>query len=70
MAKKKGGTKNIKDKKDEAKKESYKLHKAYTIEGGKITSRNKTCPKCGNGVFMAKHKDRWTCGRCDYMEKI
>ena len=29
----------------------------------------KTCPKCGNGVFMASHKDRDYCGRCHYMEK-
>ena len=69
MAKKKG-TKNIKDKKDKVKKPAYRIHKAYKIEGDKSTSKNKTCPKCGSGVFMAKHKDRWTCGKCTYMEKI
>jgi small subunit ribosomal protein S27Ae len=60
------------DKKQENKdkKPAYRMHKVYTVEGDKITSKNRTCPKCGNGIFMAKHKDRWTCGKCGYMEKI
>jgi len=24
------------------------------------------CPKCGPGVFMARHKNREHCGRCGY----
>jgi len=32
--------------------------------------KNKFCPKCGAGVFLAQHKDRLTCGKCHYMEKI
>ncbi len=28
------------------------------------------CPKCGPGVHLAKHKDRWSCGKCGYMERI
>lgn len=24
------------------------------------------CPKCGPGIFLAKHKDRQTCGKCGY----
>jgi small subunit ribosomal protein S27Ae len=55
--------------KGKVKKPGYKIHKAYKLEGDKIVSKNKTCPKCGAGVFMAKHKDRWTCGKCAYMEK-
>ena len=35
-------------------------------ESGK--QKNKFCPKCGAGVFMAKHKDRLTCGKCGYTE--
>ena len=31
--------------------------------------KNKSCPKCGAGVFLAAHKDRVTCGKCGYMEK-
>lgn len=35
-------------------------------ENGK--AKNKSCPKCGEGVMMAEHKDRTTCGKCHYTE--
>ncbi len=38
----------------------------YEKSGDKITRKNKSCPKCGSGVFMAKHNNRWTCGLCHY----
>jgi len=44
--------------------------KNYDIKGKVIGRKNKFCPKCGSGVFMAKHKDRWTCGKCQYVEKV
>lgn len=47
------------------KKPAYSISKSY--ENGK--SKNKTCPKCGPGVFMASHKDRNACGKCGYTEK-
>jgi small subunit ribosomal protein S27Ae len=31
-------------------------------------SKNKTCPKCGPGVFLAEHKNRTACGKCGYTE--
>lgn len=34
----------------------------------KIIRKNKHCPKCGEGVFLAKHKDRLNCGKCGYTE--
>lgn len=39
----------------------------FKVESGKV-SRKKSCPKCGEGVFLAQHKDRLTCGKCSYME--
>ena len=42
---------------------------AMKKKGDKIERKNKFCPKCGPGFFMAKHKDRTTCGKCGYMEK-
>ena len=45
-------------------KKSVKPHTLY--EGSK--PKNKSCPKCGKGVFMAKHADRLTCGKCGYTE--
>lgn len=44
------------------------VSKYYKIENGKIKRLKKTCPRCGSGVFMAEHKDRWSCGKCGYTE--
>ena len=33
-------------------------------EDGKVQRLYKECPKCGAGVFMAMHFDRYTCGKC------
>ena len=36
----------------------------YKVEDGKIVRTHKECPKCGSGVFMAEHADRYSCGNC------
>jgi small subunit ribosomal protein S27Ae len=41
----------------------------YDLSAGTAKRKNKQCPKCGSGVFMAAHKDRNTCGKCGFMEK-
>ena len=38
----------------------------FEISGNNATRKNKSCPKCGAGTFMAKHSNRWTCGQCHY----
>ncbi len=38
----------------------------YTVTDGKLVRKNETCPQCGPGVFLAKHSDRSTCGRCGF----
>ena len=53
---------------EKKKKPSKKLHALYTITGEKIERKNKTCPKCGPGMFLAAHKDRTYCGNCHYTE--
>jgi small subunit ribosomal protein S27Ae len=40
----------------------------FKIEGAKITTAKKYCPRCGPGIMMADHKDRVTCGKCGYTE--
>ena len=40
----------------------------YEKSGDKITRKNKSCPTCGHGNFMAKHANRWYCGNCHYTE--
>ena len=52
--------------KKDTKRKPPQLYKSY--QNGK--SKNKFCPKCGKGVFMAQHKNRMTCGKCHYMEKL
>jgi ubiquitin-small subunit ribosomal protein S27Ae len=55
-------------KKKEPKKRN-KVASTLNVSGDKVERKNKSCPKCGEGFFMAKHKDRSTCGKCGYMEK-
>jgi len=52
-------------KKGGAKKGQWNL---YEKSGDKIARKNKSCPKCGAGIFMAKHANRATCGNCHYAE--
>ncbi len=41
-----------------------KKYEAYS-DGKKV---KKECPKCGRGIFLAEHKDRFHCGSCSYTE--
>ncbi len=54
------------------KKKSKSLHryKMYQVSGNKLTRKNKYCPKCGQGDYMAMHKDRMSCGKCKYTEFV
>ena len=56
-------------KKPTVKNKSNKINTVYEASGDSLKRKNKTCPKCGPGTFMAQHKDRNTCGKCSYMEK-
>ncbi len=51
-----------------AKKKGRLLSSLYLVAGERIQRKNKYCPKCGPGVFMALHKDRVVCGKCRYCE--
>ncbi len=70
MGKKKGGSKKSDKggKKAKVKKAGRKLSALYDLAGGKATRKNKSCPKCGPGMFMGIHKDRLVCGKCSYTE--
>ncbi len=60
---KKGATKP--EKKAEKKGERG-INTLYKIEGENVTRLRPTCERCGPGYFMAKHKDRYTCGHCGF----
>lgn len=53
-----------------AKRKGFRINSVYTISGDKITKNNRSCPKCGSGVFLGKHKDRLVCGKCRYVEFV
>lgn len=57
-----------KKQKPKNKKPSKKYGK-YSVSGDKL-ERKKFCPRCGPGVFLAQHKDRYYCGNCHYTEFI
>jgi len=63
MANEKGGKKDAgaaaKKKAPEPKKAKSKKD-LYSADGDKLTRKNRNCPKCGAGVFLAEHKDRST----------
>lgn len=52
------------------KPKSKPAHTHYEIQGDSIKSKNKSCPKCGQGFFLANHSDRLVCGKCGYVEMI
>ena len=50
------------------KKGEASVSKFYKINNDKVERTKRECPRCGKGVFMAVHKDRLTCGKCNYTE--
>ncbi len=49
-------------------RKTKKTSKRYELYD-KDKRKNKFCPKCGPGIFLAAHKDREVCGKCGYMQK-
>lgn len=68
MAKPDNKSKDQKGGKKESKKKAMQIWNVYSSQGGTLTRKNPTCPKCGDGVFMAVHKDRKSCGKCGFTE--
>ncbi len=44
------------------------VYKFYKIDNSTFERTKRECPRCGKGIFMADHKDRYTCGKCGYTE--
>ncbi len=60
--------KESKGKKQSKKTVRVKKSAFYKLDKDNVIKTRKTCVKCGAGVFMAEHKDRYTCGKCGYTE--
>ncbi len=56
-----------KGKKPHKNKPVGKKYEHYTVEGGML-KRSPSCPRCGVGIFLANHKGRLHCGKCNYTE--
>lgn len=41
-----------------------KQNSFFKAKEGKLERTGKACDRCGEGTFMAKHEDRWYCGKC------
>jgi len=54
--------------KPKAKELKSQKWKRYDITGDKAKKKSKICPKCGDGVFLAHHATRDSCGKCGYTE--
>ena len=57
----------IKGKKKHTNTPTSKRYTKYKVEGDKVT-REKCCPRCGPGFFLAGGQGRLYCGRCHYTE--
>jgi len=65
MAKKKSKVK--KGKKPHKNNKTSKKYTMYKIDGDKIT-RERSCPRCGPGIFLMNSQGRLYCGKCHYAE--
>jgi ubiquitin-small subunit ribosomal protein S27Ae len=52
------------------KAKSLSRYKMYAVSGDKLERKNRPCPKCGKDSYLANHKNRLTCGKCNYVEFI
>ena len=64
MAKKKTEKKGKRPHKNQP---TSKKYTKYTIDGDKI-KRAKSCPRCGQGIFLMDVSNRVYCGKCYYTE--
>ncbi len=53
---------------DKKKSSSPLAGRLYEVKGNDLSRKNKSCPKCGPGYFLAGHKNRISCGKCGYTE--
>ncbi len=53
-----------------SKQKGRSISALYAISGEKAQRKNKFCPKCGPGYFLAIHTNRIVCGKCAYTEFV
>lgn len=63
-----GSSKDRAGKKPHKNKPTSKKYSFYSLEGGMVKRARKSCARCGMGTFLAAHKGRMHCGKCNYTE--
>jgi len=58
----------IKGKKKTKNKPTSKKYTKYKVEGDKISKKERSCPRCGPGIFLSIGKGRAYCGKCHFTE--
>jgi small subunit ribosomal protein S27Ae len=48
------------------KHESVKIWQKYEVKGESLSRKNKFCPRCGEGTWLSRQKNRLYCGKCGY----
>ena len=56
-----------KGKKPHKNKPTSKKYTKYKIEGDKLI-KERSCPRCGPGIFLMNSQGRYYCGKCHYSE--
>jgi small subunit ribosomal protein S27Ae len=49
-------------------KKQFSKKDMYEAGGESLSRKNKACPRCGPGIFLANHQGRLACGKCGYTE--
>ncbi|HYA32625.1 MAG TPA: 30S ribosomal protein S27ae [Candidatus Bathyarchaeia archaeon] len=47
---------------------NVKANELYEVSEDQVQRKRQACPRCGEGVFLAEHKDRLSCGKCGYTQ--
>ena len=50
------------------KKVSPQVRKFYSVDGNSVKLIARDCPRCGKGVFLSEHSNRFSCGKCNYTQ--
>lgn len=56
-----------KGKKKHVNKPTSKKYTKYKVQGEKVI-RERSCPRCGPGIFLMNSQGRLYCGKCHYTE--
>jgi len=54
--------------KSKSKHKKIQIWNKYEVSGSDVKRKADSCPRCGEGTFLATHNNRKTCGKCGYSE--